>query len=182
LKERRCIITPEILSKRWYISLEAAHDTMNVTTQAGVRNVYLYAEWKVHKKATSLRFPNLDATFYVDSLFSLVKSIYGHTGGSNFTDDLGFNKFFPWNKKSSNPDDLMQFIHTVGIPNTIVSNNALEETRGRSSEIMQEYRIHLQTTAPHSPWKNRAEACIRELKKYVCNVLCRTGAPVQLWT
>jgi hypothetical protein len=48
-KERRCIITPEILSKRWYISLEAARDTLNVTTQAGVRNVYLSAERKVRK-------------------------------------------------------------------------------------------------------------------------------------
>jgi hypothetical protein len=47
---------------------------------------------------------------------------------------------------------------------------------------MQEYRIHLQTTVPHSPWRNRAEACIHKLKKYVCKVLHQTGAPVQLWT
>jgi hypothetical protein len=67
-----------------------------------------------------------------------VKSIHGHTGGSVFTDGLDFGKFFPWTKKSSHPDALMEFIHTVGIPNTIVSNNALEETHGRSSEIMQE--------------------------------------------
>jgi hypothetical protein len=101
----------------------------------------------------------------VDSLFSSVKSIHGHTGGSVFTDGLGFDNFFPWTKKSSQPDALMEFIHTVGIPNTIVSDNALEVTHGRSGEIMQEYRINLQTTVPHSPWKNRAEACIHELKK-----------------
>jgi hypothetical protein len=129
-----------------------------------------------------MRFPNLDATFYVDSLFSSVKSIHGQTGGSVLTDGLGFDKLFPWTKKSSHPDALMEFIHTVGIPNTIVSDNALEETCGRSGEIMQEYRIHLQTTVPHSPWQNRAEACIRELKKYVRKVLRQTGAPVRLWT
>jgi hypothetical protein len=73
-KERRCIITPAILSKRWYISLEAAHDTLNVTTQARVCNVYLSAERKVRKKAASMPFPNLVATFYVDSLFSSINS------------------------------------------------------------------------------------------------------------
>jgi hypothetical protein len=118
----------------------------------------------------------------MDSLFSLVKSIHGQTGGSVFTDGLGFNKFFPWTKKSSHPDALMEFIYTVGIPNTIVSDNALGEMHGRSGEIMQEYRIHLQTTVPHSPWQNRAEACNRELKKYVCKVFPQTGAPIRLWT
>jgi hypothetical protein len=168
---------PEILSKRWYTSLEAAHDTLNLTTQAGVSNMYLSAEQKVCKKAASMRVPNLDATFYVDSLISSVKSIHGHMGGSFFTDGSGFDKFFPWTKKSRHPDALMEFIHTVGIPNTIVSDNALEETHGRSGEIMKEYHIHLQTTVPHSPWQNRAEACICALKKYVRKVLCQTGAP-----
>jgi hypothetical protein len=74
LKEHRCIITSEILSKRWYISLEAARDTLTVMSQARVRNVYLSAERnvylsaerKVRKKAASMRFPNLDTTFYMD--------------------------------------------------------------------------------------------------------------------
>jgi hypothetical protein len=57
--------------------------------------MYLSAERKVRKKAASMRFPNLDAIFYVDSLFSSVKSIHGHTVGSIFTDGLGFDKFSP---------------------------------------------------------------------------------------
>jgi hypothetical protein len=37
--EKRSIITPEILSRRWNIGLDAAKRTLKVTTQAGVRNV-----------------------------------------------------------------------------------------------------------------------------------------------
>jgi hypothetical protein len=71
----------------------------------------------------------------------------------------------------------MEFIHTVGIPNTIVSDSALEETRGRSGEIMQEYRIHLQTKVPHSPWQNRAEACSRERRNMFEKSSIERGQP-----
>jgi hypothetical protein len=49
-------------------------------------------------------------------------------------------------------------------------------------EIMQDYRIHLRTTVPRSPWQNCAEACICELKKYVDIVLHLMRASVRLWT
>jgi hypothetical protein len=40
-KERDSILTPEILSKRWGISVERAQKTIAVTTHEGIRNVFL---------------------------------------------------------------------------------------------------------------------------------------------
>ena len=38
-----------------------------------------------------------------------------------------------------------------------------------------------QTTEPHSPWQNKAEAAIRELKKHFRRIMNRTRAPEVLW-
>ena len=37
------------------------------------------------------------------------------------------------------------------------------------------------TTEPHSPWQNKAEAAIRELKKNFRHIMNRTRAPEVLW-
>ena len=56
-KERESILTPEILSKRWHIGLEAARNTIAVTTHAGIRNVFLPSERKIRMKAPWLSSP-----------------------------------------------------------------------------------------------------------------------------
>ena len=38
-----------------------------------------------------------------------------------------------------------------------------------------------QTTEPHSPWQNKAEAAIRELKKHFRRIMNRTRPPEVLW-
>jgi hypothetical protein len=59
----------------------------------------------------------------------------------------------------------MQFIHDVGVPQTLISDNAKEEILGRAQDTCTKYRINVKTTVPHSPWQNLADASIRELKK-----------------
>lgn len=181
-KDKQRILTPEILSKRWMIGLQTAKETLAVTTHEGIRDVYVSAEQKMRKKAPYLRFPNLKSTFYVDSLFSTVKSVHGHTGGSIFTNGYGYDRFYPWTRKFHHPDALMSFIHEVGLPNTLVSDGALEETQGRAGDICREYHIQQKVTVPYSPWQNLAEASIRELKKCVRRIHRQTGAPISLWT
>jgi Reverse transcriptase (RNA-dependent DNA polymerase) len=76
---------------------------------------------------------------------------------------------------------LMQFIHDVGVPNTLISDNAPEEIYGRARDTCTKYRINVKTIVPHSPWQNLAEASIREIKKAVRRTLRRTGTPLRLW-
>jgi hypothetical protein len=58
----------------------------------------------------------------------------------------------------------MQFIHDVGVPQTLISDNAKEEILGSARDTCTKYRINVKTTVPHSPWQNLADASIRELK------------------
>jgi hypothetical protein len=49
-EERRLVITPEILSRRWGIGLDTVNKTLRATTQAGVRNVLASTERKIHQQ------------------------------------------------------------------------------------------------------------------------------------
>jgi hypothetical protein len=75
----------------------------------------------------------------------------------------------------------MRFIHDVGVPHTLISDNAKEDMAGRDRDTCTRNRINVKTTVPHSPWQNLAEASIRELKKCVCRTIRRTGTPLRLW-
>jgi hypothetical protein len=63
---------------------------------------------------------------YVDSLFSEIPSIGGQKGRSVFTNGLGYDRFYPWKIKGEHPDLLMRFIHDVGVPHTLISDNSKE--------------------------------------------------------
>ncbi|KAI2504065.1 hypothetical protein MHU86_10347 [Fragilaria crotonensis] len=57
--DKRSVITPEILSRRWGVGLDTAKRTLKVTTQSGIRNVLAKGERKVRQKLDHLAFPNL---------------------------------------------------------------------------------------------------------------------------
>jgi hypothetical protein len=179
--DRSSFLTAIALSKRWGISLEAAKATMAVSTQTAVRNIFAPSERKVRKKAPWLEFPSVKGDIYVDSMFSKVTGKGGFTGGSVYTNGLGYDRFYPWKRKGEHHDTLMQFIHDVGVPHTLISDNALEEVKGRARQTCTKYRINVKTTVPYSPWQNLAEASIRELKKNVRRTIRRTGTPLRLW-
>jgi hypothetical protein len=169
------------LSKRWGIPLDVATATLACSTQTAVRNVFSLSERKVRKKAPWLQFPSIKGIFYVDSLFLKVPAIGGFKGGSLYTNGLGYDRFYPWVRKSDHADTHMLFINNVGLPQTLISDNAKEEVRGHTREMCTKYRINVKTTVPHSPWQNLAEASIRETKKTIRRTLRLTGAPFKLW-
>ena len=178
----RPYLSPAILAKRWYISLDAAASTLNVTTQTAVRNIHLQSERKVRIKAPWLQFPSIKGEFYVDSMFSKVTALHGFTGGSIYSNGSGYDRFYPWKRKGEHPDTLVTLMNDVGIPQVLVSDNAKEELQGRARDICRKYHIHQKPTVPYSPWQNAAEASIREVKKNVRRALRRTAAPLRLWS
>jgi hypothetical protein len=69
----------------------------------------------------------------------------------------------------------------VGIPQTIHSDNAKELMQGEWKEICNEFMINTTYTEPHSPWQNRAEGQIRELKRHVQRKMKSQNVPKRLW-
>ena len=66
--------------------------------------------------------------------------------------------------KSETHETLNAFIHEVGIPYELHSDDAKGLMEGKFKQICRDYGIKTTYNEPHSPWQNRAEAGIRELK------------------
>ncbi len=54
-------------------------------------------------------------------------------------------------------------------------------TLGIWARVCKDAGIKTTTTEAHSPWQNRTEVEIRELKKYVRHLMARTNMPKALW-
>ena len=114
-------------------------------------------------------------------MFSSTKSISGNNCGQLFANNKGFCKFIPMEKESEAGDSLAEFIQDVGIPKGMHTDGAKAETLGRWKQITTDYNIRCTRTEPHSPWQNRAERTIKELKKMVRLLMHTQRVPLRLW-
>jgi len=83
--------------------------------------------------------------------------------------------------KSEAPTALKNFIRDVGIPQTIHSDNAKELMQGEWKKVCNDFMIFTTYTEPHSPWQNRAEGQIQELKHHVQRKMKAKNVPKRLW-
>ncbi|KAI2511648.1 hypothetical protein MHU86_2714 [Fragilaria crotonensis] len=158
--EKRSALTPEILSRRWGVGLDTAKRTLQVTTQSGIRNVLAPGERKVRQKLDHLAFPNLSGRWYSDTMFSKTQSVRD-TWLHRCSPMVGSDHFYPMKSKGlAGQNALMPFIQEVGIPQTIVTDNAPEEVHGEFGKICRRFRVKQEQTVPYSPWSNLAESTI----------------------
>jgi hypothetical protein len=83
--------------------------------------------------------------------------------------------------KSEAPQALKELIQDVGIPSEIHTDGAKELTQGSWKQTCQEAGIRVTQTEKNSPWQNRTEVEIRELKKHVRRFMTKTQTPLVLW-
>ena len=76
---------------------------------------------------------------------------------------------------------MVDFIQLVGIPMAIHSDGAKVFAKGELYQSCRKYGVPKTFTEPHSPWQNRAEGAIRELKSYTTKLMTRKSAPLRLW-
>ncbi|MGH3054467.1 MAG: hypothetical protein ACRDL7_05760, partial [Gaiellaceae bacterium] len=179
--KRKTVIEKADLSRRWGIGLETAARTLKVTTQKCVRNALHPLHRRYRTRQMQLRYNQLSSRFYSDTLYSKYTSVRNNTCGQVFVNDMEFVRFIPMQSKSAAGDALAEFIQDVGIPSTLHTDNAKEETLGRWRDIRLNCQIKQTETEPYSPWQNRAERTIREIKKTVIRLMTRTRMPKSLW-
>jgi len=106
----------------------------------------------------------------------------GHKCAQITTNGL-FTHAYPMSSKSQAGDALHHFITDVGIPDTIIVDNAQEQI-GQNSDfgkVCRQYKIKQRQTEPYMPRQNRAELGIRELKKKWRLKMRQQGVPKRLW-
>ena len=178
-------LTPERLSQMWNIGLHTAARTLQASTHKCIRTTgMLSRRYKTDK--SQLRYKQLSkqfGTFYVDYLKIGCKSLRGFIGGTVYTNKLGFKMFFPCadEQGTTTAATMRTFIEIVGLPPSLHSDGHNNFSEGAFKKLLRRFGIPQTFTEPHSPWQNRAESAIGEIKKHSRRLMQRTNTPIRLW-
>jgi hypothetical protein len=151
------------------------------TTQKGARNAIHPIHRLFRTRQTQLRYPQLSSKFYSDTMFASTTSIHHYTRGQIFINDLHFSRFIPMKSKADAGNALMCMIQDIDIPFEMHIDGGKEENLGQLEEVRKACLIKQTQTEPYSPWQNRAESGIRELKKMLEWLILRSRSPEYNW-
>ncbi len=180
--DHRSSVTAEQLARRWGTSVTVAQNTLKVTTQRGVRFVTKEnLSRRFRTRQAQLQYRHLRTNVFSDTMFSEVKSIRSNTCAQVFVTDETYSRVYPMKTKADAFVALNSFVQSVGIPKMLITDNAREEYDAEWERVRKKYLIHQRVTEPYSPWQNKAELEIRELKGHFRRVMYKTQAPERLW-
>ncbi len=162
-------VTPVSLAQKFGIGLSTAANTIKVTTQLGVRSALKPLSRRYRTDFMSTRHRRLNCTMYTDTLFAKTESLNKHTCAQLYTNAENFYYMTPMHTNNSVwlGNSLQSLVEDVGIPATMMSDGA-NEVLGVNSHfatLCHRYRISQRQTEPHSPWQNRAEIGIKQVKR-----------------
>jgi hypothetical protein len=84
-------------------------------------------------------------------MFSNTPSIGGKRMAQLYINDLIFTQIYPMEAKSDAGDSLQAFIHEIGIPHTLHTDDAKQLTHGKFKKLCSDYVIPFTLTEPYSP-------------------------------
>lgn len=180
--ERHTSVTAAELSERWCIGLAQATNTIQITTQQGIRSATLPLSRR-YKADRVFERPLLRGQFSTDTVDGRCKSMDGNRYAQVFaTKDL-FVAVYPMESKSMAGEGLRQFIHDYGRPEHLTFDGSREQN-GRKTEFMKnvrKYSINYKITEPERPNHNFAEGVIREIRKKWFRIMVKKKVPERLW-
>ena len=175
-------VTPEELSRRWNIGLDAARRTVRVTTQRGMQTTNKFGlDRRLRYNDRQLRYRRLNTNIFTDTMFSSVTSTRGNTCGQVYVNDLNWTRFQPMKSKSEAHYSLGELFRNDGVPNHIICDGAPEQIGGDFRKKCSDANCGIKQLEADSAFANRAETGVRELKRGVNRNMRSTGAPAVLW-
>jgi hypothetical protein len=181
LDKKNLFIQEQELATNWGIGLKDASNTVKATTQLFIRSLLHPIERRFRTKNIALRYNQLKCRFYSDTFFLSIKSFINNTCAQLFVTDFGYAKFSPMQSKSEAGFTVKELIQDVGIPKELHTDGAKELTKGTWKQVRQESGIKTTSTEKGSPWQNRTEVEIQELKRHVQRLMSRSKTPLPLW-
>ena len=172
--ERKQNVSAADISKRWFIGLQQAANTIKATTQRLLRSAILPLAQRYRADRMYER-PRFRGVIYTDTLNGKVTSLDGNKYAQVFaTSDC---------KKAKAGDALKEFIADFGVPDKVVMDGASERT-GRKTMFMQQLRKHhidFHITEPECYNQSKAKGVIREIRKKWFRVMTKSAVLKGLW-
>jgi hypothetical protein len=183
---RHSKLSPEHLARTWNIGLDRAKDTIQVTTQRGIRFAIhpIHQRYRVdHLLHLGLQARRIVKQFYVDHMQSRVKSLSQNTGAFIFTTGT-FTKIYQVESTAKAGEVLAEFVRDVGVPTDLRADLA-SYFSGRNTDFVKEAkRLRIKLTYAEKGRHNQnhaAEREIRDIKRRWHNKMVSKGAPKRLW-
>ena len=126
-------VNTDDLSRLWNISLKDAELTLKATTNNSIRLNEGRLSRRYKTEAHQKQYKQLGgylSQFYSDTFFAGSKSARGNTCVQLFANKGGFVRSYPMTEKSQAYTALRRFLHEVGIPSSLLTDNALELAQG----------------------------------------------------
>ena len=175
-------LTPDVLCQNWGIGRVIAERTMNATTQLRVRTVShptVERRWPTGDRP--LRYRRLNHNVFHDTFHSTVPSLRGYKCCEIYATDFGWSRVFPMKKESDVHETLDLFLNRYGIPEALISDGAKSYIGGDFKKKARQAGVFCKLTDPYSPWQNRAESEIREVKRLATRWQIKSKSPRRLW-
>ena len=130
-------------------TLEVANHTIDSTTQLAEKCGEMPLHRRYKTKFKQLQYRRLCNTLYSDTFSASIRSTHGNTKTQGFVNgDSLYVYHFPMTTESEASLGLVSYIHEVGIPSKIHTDNAKVETLGDWKKTTREYHIKALTTEP----------------------------------
>jgi hypothetical protein len=181
IKKKQLFINGDKLADKWAVGKNVAEVTVKATTQLFIRSALHPVDRRFKTKNMTLQYNHFKCRFASDTFFSNKPSVLNNACAQLFISDFGYGKFCPMRLKSEAGYALQELIQDVGIPKHIHADGAKEMTMGNWKQICRDAGIRTSQTEKDSPWQNRTEVEIRELKRHVRRLMGRTNTPHKLW-
>jgi hypothetical protein len=153
-----------------------------VTTQRGIRSISNPATRQFKTQMAHLRYPRLGGMSYADIMEPKVKSLESQRYAQMIGNGRGLSKPYPMDtRKNESIYALDDFVKKVGIPETLLcDNDATMEGWSEWKKRIRKYSISLMYTEPYTPFQNKAELNIRELKRMAGRFQDKARSPRRL--
>ena len=127
------LLTPEFVSQLWSIGLEQASRTLRCTTHNSIRLLDGVVSRRVKTRAHQRMYNQLGGylgRFASDTFKSKVVSLRSNTCVQLFTNRGNYTKSYPMTARRDAPQALDRFLHEVGIPSELLTDNISELKQG----------------------------------------------------
>ncbi len=166
------------LAGRWMIALDGAEETVQRTTQRGIRtclNPTLTRQFPTNDRM--LCYTRLPHTTFTDTMFAGTPSRSGNKCAQVYAMSFGWARAHPMTRKGEAHETLSLLFHRDNVPPTMVLDGSKEQTKGDFKRKLHEANCQARQTEPHSQWQQATEGCIRKLKCGVSHKMIKTGSP-----
>ena len=179
---RHCDISPKSLSQKLRIGLNTAYDTLKVTTQQGIHQAVHPIIRRYQTDTMSVRICQLKATVFTDTGFINRTSLAQNTCHQGYSAEK-IIKLIPMRDRKDAADSQLAFVHNVGAPAELISDNVAMLVGPKCEYAMQARFLNIKQSScePYTQRQNEFEGETRLLKCHWKNQMATNNTLLRAW-